>query len=177
MQSTTRDAECRQRLACREWSVKACSSDEHVDKWSCCGSTLTKPPSLLPGLPWGSLPAQSPWVPRSSSLRQLWTNIPAVPCHCRPPSFPTAWLASFNDAFQSKAGSELAWAPHCNSWQEVILSASLEAHKNTRSLSFIRAARSPVASSKKTVSSQLCSGSGYFPGWSGMCEAEGASVN
>ena len=105
-----------------------------------------------------------------------WVSEPQ-PSTPRPPSLPTAWLASSRDASQSRAGSRLAWAPHCYSWQEVILPAPSEACKNTHSLSFMGAAQSLVAFSRKDSAPDWVLGASYFPGWSGICKAKGASMN
>lgn len=110
-------------------------------------------------------PAQSPWGHPAPLLGDSCgqRSQPCPPPQPRPPWLPSAWLSSPNHASQSRAGSKLARAPHCYSWHELILPASSEAHKNTRSLSFIRAAQSPVASSRENRCSQPGSGSRLLP--------------
>lgn len=131
-------------LADRE-RVKACSSEQHVDDARRCASpshttsqpfalmaTGALPPLRVPGHPEALLGAAAHKRPR-----------PALPLPA--PAFPTAWPAS--SAMPPRAGlAALRGAPHCYSWHGVILPASSEAHKNTRSLSL-----SPVASSEKMV--------------------------
>lgn len=159
-------------------SIKASYSNWHVDGWRGSGFHSHKPPSLLLWLHWGPLlllsPSGHPAALLGGSCGRISEPQPPTP---RPPSLPTAWLASSRDASQSRAGGELAWAPHCYSWHEVILPAPSEAHKNTHSLSFIAAAQSLVAFSRKDGAPNWVLGAGYFPGWSGICKAEGASMN
>lgn len=123
---------------------KASPSDQHADG---SHSHKTSQPFAL-----SATGTPSPGHPEGL----LWDScgVPGCPPTAGP-FFPTAWLAP--PAMPPRAGlAVLGWAPHCYSWHEVILPASSEAHKNTRSLSLVGAAQSPVASSEKMVLPTAC---------------------
>lgn len=107
-------------------------------------------PAFCPDCHGAPSAAQRPRAPRSPPLRPLWTTIPA----CLPPQAPFLRhrLARPLQRCLPEQSCQCARpGPSLLFLAERILLASSEARKNTHSLSFVGAARSPVASSEKML--------------------------